>query len=147
MDQPPPLTIDQLREISARLRTYARSLLDLRLKRKLAEAALDLAEVAEALGRQDEKERDLAARAAQEAEADLRSAETKNPFAAAADRSITTEHARRWRFKAAEYRATADITQSAVARASYFRLAENYDRLADQADGMMARGEGKPKTG
>ncbi|HXW21328.1 MAG TPA: hypothetical protein VEK14_00290 [Rhodomicrobium sp.] len=49
------LSIEELRQLSARLRDHARSVDDLRIKRRMAEAALALAEIAEALNRKSAK--------------------------------------------------------------------------------------------
>jgi len=47
---------------------------------------------------------------------------------------METERVRRWRLKAEEYRATADISSSKAAKETYIRLAMDYEQLADQLE-------------
>lgn len=53
---PDRVSIEELRDLSARLRSQARATDDPKIKRSLAEAALVLAELAEALSGRAEKE-------------------------------------------------------------------------------------------
>jgi hypothetical protein len=46
---------------------------------------------------------------------------------------------RRWRAKADELRATADILQNAVARDSLLEMADGYDRLADHMEDLEVK--------
>lgn len=45
----------------------------------------------------------------------------------------------RWRLKADELRATADMLTNEVARDSLFEMAEGYDRLADHMEDLEAK--------
>lgn len=63
-------------------------------------------------------------------------------LAAAESGEIVSERSRRWRLKAEEYRTTADVTRDQTAQQTYRRLAENYERLADESDDdKVAHGE------
>ena len=59
------------------------------------------------------------------------------------------EQARRWRLQAEECRAVADQMQNPMAQASFRRMAETYDRLADHLERRAAGVEQpkKPETG
>ena len=45
----------------------------------------------------------------------------------------------RWRLKAEELRATADVLTNEVARDSLLEMAEGYDRLADHMEDLEAK--------
>jgi hypothetical protein len=45
----------------------------------------------------------------------------------------------RWRLKADELRATADMLRNAVARDSLLEMADGYDRLADHMEDLEAK--------
>jgi len=68
-----------------------------------------------------------------EAEAELGAAEAEESPAATRT-PIYPDQVRRWRLKAEEYRATADISQNEAARDHYLRLAMTYEQLADGAE-------------
>lgn len=95
----------------------------------------------------DTKTREVIEQLLNEAVAERDTAEAEDQLAAATvARNPLPDRAMRWRMKAAELHATADITQNKLARDTYRRLAENYEQLAEDA---AARGdhEAKPKTG
>jgi len=98
----------------------------------------------------DPKVRSVVEDLLKEARAELDAATAEDQFSSLADRSRVTEISHRWRSKAEEFRATADITQNKVARDTYLRLAENYERLATDAESRATREptlKSKPQAG
>jgi len=53
-------------------------------------------------------------------------------------RAVLTQ-VERWRAKADELRAVADTLKNAVARGDLLQMADGYDRLADNIEGLEAR--------
>ena len=99
------------------------------IAKKKVEHYTNLLNVAWAVSSRDALERIL-----REAKLELSLAEADEDLAASAS-PIHPERVQRWRLKAEEYRATAEICRSAPARENYLRLARDYERLVDQSEG------------
>jgi hypothetical protein len=96
-----------------------------------------------------EGERDPAKRAVlegllKEARAELQYVEAAEAMSGAVPEpaSALRDKAQRWRMRAAEYRAVAEQVANASAHATYRRLAECYDALAERAQGRADRQAG-----
>ncbi len=50
----------------------------------------------------------------------------------------SSEQARRWRLKAEECRAVAELMEDAIAKASFRRMAQTYDGMANGLEEMAA---------
>jgi hypothetical protein len=93
----------------------------------------------------DESARTVVAQLLREAESELAAGKDEKELAGPGP-AIDEEQARRWRLKAEEYRATADICGHDAARDAYLRLAIDYERLADDAETLSATGKAPAKT-
>lgn len=85
------------------------------------------------------KAREAIEQLVRETEGELEAAEAKEQVKAINDADELIRRAQRWRLKAQEYRATADIVQNHLARQSYLRLAQDYDQLADGVEASVSR--------
>lgn len=87
----------------------------------------------------DGRARDVIEQLIKETEAELEAAEAEKQSAEGAPLEESASRVRRWRLKAEEYRATAEITQSDLARQTYLRLAQDYERLADAIEAQKTQ--------
>jgi len=109
----------ELRHQARLLQDAANQEADVTIKRKLARDALRIAQLAEAVER-----------------------------AGQGEAMAEPERARRWRMRAAEFRAVAEQTTNPQAKLSRMRLAETYDRLAQHEEDRAAReAKRKPEAG
>ena len=148
------LTAGELREQSRVLRDAAERENDPAKKRTLAREALALAELAEQVERTGAfVARENIARYQQllaryDLDEGLRKVVEKLLAEQEKAAAPEPEQARRWRNRAAQFRAAADQTKDLQARLSRLRLAETYDRLAQREEDRAALdAKGKPEAG
>jgi hypothetical protein len=125
-------TPEELRERSCRLRDVARKAATPDLKRELATDALVLAQIAEAIEREGVVQGVKAERYRQLL-AEVLSVELQAMTAPGVRDRIT-----QWRMRAQELRTTADQFQVPSAQDSIRRAADHYDKLADDAEAVLA---------
>lgn len=135
----------ELREQSLRYREAARRAESLAAKRWAANCALALAQIAEQIERDGhiveaargaaERYNEMLARALGDKTGQL----TAALLSECRTDSDTRRRIKRWRMRAEELRATAGLFKAAEPRASLSRAADNYERLAENAEARLAR--------
>jgi hypothetical protein len=146
-----PLTPAEMREQSRRYREAARNAVDVATKRALAEKALALAQLAEAIEREGESDRTAKIERYARLLSEVLSERSLHIHEPLDHRELTTaqREIKAWRMRAEELRATADQFEVPSAQEALRRASANYDKLADQAEALLTKRKSPPsgKTG
>jgi hypothetical protein len=136
-----PPTPAEMREQSRRYREAARNAVDVATKRRLAGKALALAQLAEAIEREGESDRNAKIERYARLLSEVLSERSLRIHEPLDHRELTTaqREIKAWRMRAEELRATADQFEVPSAQEALRRAAANYDKLADQAKALLTK--------
>jgi hypothetical protein len=131
--------IAELRDRSRRFREAARKTNYLITKRRLAENASVLAQLAEAIERDVEFDRSEKIGCYAGELAEVLNERAHHTHDLVTDSNTATRHIKVWRARAKELRATADHFPVLKAQEALRKAAANFDRLANQVTALRAR--------